>query len=41
MKMRLVFLPLVIIKGNESTKVQNPRRMCSMASDGVMTNCTC
>ena len=25
---------------NESTKVQNPRRMCSMVSDGVMTNCT-
>ena len=25
---------------NESTKVQNPRHMCGIASDGVMTNCT-
>ena len=23
---------------NESTKVQNPQHMCSMASDGDMTN---
>ena len=25
---------------NESTKVQNPRQMCGLASDGIMTNCT-
>ena len=24
---------------NESTKVQNPRGMCGLESDGIMTNC--
>ena len=24
----------------ESTKVQNPKRMCGLASDGITTNCT-
>ena len=28
------------VYNNESTKVQNPWRMCGVASDDIMTNCT-